>query len=192
MQRTGEREVPDKPGTLEGIDIKHTERYEWASSYTHNKQVYDIACGVGYGSHLLGASSYVGFDNNLETIDYATKYYATQNSISFSLADACSMPQTLTVADVIVSFETIEHIKYPDKFLSWCTTHTKLLLISSPIRHSFKRSRFHLFEYKLSEFEEVLKKHFNKISTFIQKNDAEIVYPCQANDKGVAVAVCQN
>lgn len=192
IKRTGEREVPSTPGTIEGVDIKHLERYKWASSYTHGKRVYDIACGTGYGSLLLEASSYVGFDYSQETVEYASKYYATNPSISFSLADASSMSPTLKATDVIVSFETIEHIKDPESFLKWCSEHCKLLLISTPIRGSFGRSRFHLFEYRLVKFNEALNKYFSRVTMFIQrKGGSEIIYPCLPDDRGVAVAVCE-
>lgn len=192
MKYTGEREIPSVPGTLKNLDIKHLERYKWASTYTHGRRVYDIACGAGYGSLLLEASNYVGFDNSLEAIEYANKYYAADPSISFFQADACTMSPTRKTADVIVSFETIEHIKDPEAFLSWCSSHSKLLLISSPIRNSFGRSRFHLFEYRLEKFNEALNKYFSKVTMFIQKADQGITYPCYPNDKGVAVAVCQS
>jgi len=191
MKDTGERQIPSTPGTLENVDIKHLERYRWASTYTCGKRVYDIASGAGYGSLILAASKYTGFDNSPEAIEYATKYYAADPGISFFQADACSMSPTLDIADVIVSFETIEHIKDPESFLSWCSTHGKLLLISSPIRGSFGRSHFHLFEYRLEEFNEVLNKYFSKVTMFIQKAGQGIAYPCLPDDKGVAVAVCQ-
>lgn len=191
MIDTGERQIPSIPGTLENLDIKHTQRYKWASVFTHNKRVYDLACGTGYGSLLLKASNYIGFDNSLETVEYATKYYATNSSITFSQADACAMPVTLEAADVIVSFETIEHLKDPEAFLSWCASHGKLLLISSPIRSSFGQSHFHLFEYRLEQFDRVLNKYFSKVSMFIQKHNQGIIYPCLPEDKGVAIGVCQ-
>lgn len=191
MKDTGERQIPSIPGTLENLDIKHLERYKWASTYTCGKRVYDIACGTGYGSLILAASKYVGFDNSPEAVQYATKYYATDPRVSFFQADACRMSPTLDVADVIVSFETIEHIKDPESFLHWSANHAKLFLISSPIRGSFGRSRFHLFEYELTKFNDILNKYFSKVTMFIQKANQGITYPCLLNDKGVAVAVCQ-
>ena len=190
MDRTGEREIPNLPGTLGGLDIKHTQRYAWASAFTHHKRVYDIACGVGYGSLLLEASDYHGFDNSPEAIDYAKEYYATNTSLRFSVADACAMPD-LDIADVIVSFETIEHLKEPEAFLVWCSKHGRMLLISSPIRGSFGRSHFHLFEYRLEQFDRVLRKYFSKVTLFIQKQNQGITYPCLPEDKGVAIGVCQ-
>lgn len=191
MDRTGEREIPSLPGTLEDLDIKHTQRYAWAAMFTRHKRVYDVACGVGYGSQLLEAAQYTGFDNSPEAIEYASQFYATNESISFLVADACAMPTELAEVDVVVSFETIEHLKEPEAFLAWCSKHGRLLLISSPIRGSFGRSHFHLFEYRLVQFDQVLHKYFSKVTMFIQKKDQGIIYPCLPEDKGVAIGVCQ-
>lgn len=191
MDRTGEREIPSLPGTLEGVDIKHTQRYAWASMFTRRKRVYDVACGAGYGSLLLEAAQYIGFDKSPEAVEYANQYYATHESVKFLVADACAMPAKLDEAEAIISFETIEHLKNPEAFLHWCANHTKLLLISSPIRGSFGRSHFHLFEYKLDQFNQVLQKYFSVVTLFIQKQNQGITYPCLPDDKGVAVAVCQ-
>ncbi|KKQ94576.1 MAG: Glycosyl transferase family 2 [Candidatus Woesebacteria bacterium GW2011_GWB1_39_10b] len=191
LKYTGERQIPATPGTIEGIDIKHIERYKWASVFTYNKRVYDIACGVGYGSLLLKAGEYSGYDNSQETIEYAKEYYSKKLKVKFFAADAYNMPD-LPVADVVVSFETIEHLEKPDAFLAWCSHHGEILVISSPIKNSFARSKFHLFEYRLNEFSEALKKHFSNIEMFIQKNDLGIIYPCKKpDDKGVAIAICQ-
>lgn len=190
MKKTGERQVPDVPGTVDGIDIKHVQRYQWASMFSVNKKVYDIACGAGYGSLLLRAGEYTGFDLSKETVEYATKYYGNK-SVAFFEADVCNMPNSLSKTDVIVSFETIEHIKDPETFLSWCSKHCDIMITSSPIRGSFGRSHFHLFEYRLSQFINVLQKHFNNVEMFVQKKDVGIIYPCLPEDKGVAVAVCQ-
>lgn len=192
MKRTGEREIPLTPGTLDGLDVKHTDRYKWASSYTHGKKVYDIASGSGYGSMLLEAKEYTGFDNSDEAVDYANQYYKKSKKINFLQADASNMPSHLPKVDVIVSFETIEHITEPEKFLEWCSKHGQKLIISTPVRGSFKRSRFHLFEYRLIKFEEALKRFFPKIFLFIQKSDVGIIYPCRPDDKGVVIAVCEN
>lgn len=191
MKKTGEQQIPSIPGTYVGVDIKSVERHHWASAFTHGKKVYDLACGTGYGSLLLEASNYTGFDYSPEAIEYATTHYATDPSITFIQADACAMPPTLEETDVIVSFETIEHLKDPEALLRWCANHGKLLLISSPIRGSYGRSRFHLFEYRLVEFIKVLNKYFSKITMFIQRDNQGIAYPCLPEDKGVAIGVCQ-
>lgn len=189
MERTGEREIPNIPGTIEGVDPLHLERYQWASMFTRGKRVYDVACGSGYGSLLLGAKSYVGFDISEESVKYAMQNYGNDTTV-FMAADACAMP-LLVKTDVIVSFETIEHLKDPEAFLEWCAKSGETLLISTPIRYSFRRSHFHLFEYRLVRFTEALNRHFSDVTMLIQKKDIGITYPCRSKDKGIAVAICR-
>ena len=190
MKETGERLFPQNPGTLDGLDISHIERYRWASAFTRGKKVYDLACGTGYGASLLEAGEYKGFDNSAEAIEFANQHFGS-DIISFEEADACAMPENLDPVEVIVSFETIEHLKQPEELVKWCASHTKLLVISSPIKISFGRSHFHLFEYKVHEFEEVLNRHFPKMQMLVQKLPGGIIYLYQPKDKGVAIAICQ-
>jgi 2-polyprenyl-3-methyl-5-hydroxy-6-metoxy-1,4-benzoquinol methylase len=190
MERTGEREVPTVTGTLQGIDIKHLWRYQMTSVFTYNKLVYDMGSGSGYGSLLLKAKKYEGFDCSQEAVDYSNKYYGSE-SVKFLIADICKMSDKLKTADVIVCFEAIEHLKDPDALLKWCSKHGKLFVVSTPIRYSFPRSHFHLFEYRLKIFVQVLEKYFTNVQIFLQGQDGKITYPCCSKDKGVAFAVCQ-
>ena len=189
MENTGERQIPSIPGTLEGLDPKHVQRYEFASAIVRGKKVFDVACGTGYGKLLLQARKYYGFDISAETIEYARQYYSGDNS-EFLVADASSMSDEYSKAEAIVSFETIEHLQDPGNFLDWCARHTDLLIISSPIRGSFPISRFHLFEYRLVKFQLALEGRYSKVNMFIQ-NNGSICYPCLPGDRGVAIAICQ-
>jgi len=54
----------------------HYDRYKTATRYVSEKQVLDIACGVGYGSQMLnqaGAKSVIGVDICSQTVNYAKK-----------------------------------------------------------------------------------------------------------------------
>jgi len=50
MENTGERQVSP---TLDGIRKDHLARYKWAAKRLSGC-VYDIGCGIGYGSKILG------------------------------------------------------------------------------------------------------------------------------------------
>lgn len=117
----GERLIPDmqadEPGTQQFIDLSFR-RYETAARYVKDKRVLDIACGVGYGSQILrraGATNVVGVDLSPEGIEYAKQRYQT-SGIEFVCADAEQF-QSSEQFDVVVSFETIEHLPHPTKFL---------------------------------------------------------------------------
>lgn len=118
---TWERLIPkqmaDDPASQKIVDI-HYQRYETAARYVQGKRVLDIACGTGYGSQMLGlrgASTVVGVDRSQETVEYAKNNYQTPN-VEFVCADAEQF-EWQEQFDVIVSFETIEHLHYPIKFI---------------------------------------------------------------------------
>lgn len=133
---SGERFVPGNSGRR--IEADHIERYLFATAYVKDKKVLDIACGVGYGSTLLrqaGANKYVGVDICNESIRYANQVYSTENT-SFIVNSICSYkpPESF---DVIVCFETIEHVDCYKPAISNLYSILKpggLLIISSPNR----------------------------------------------------------
>lgn len=95
-----------------------TANYEMAAKTVRDKRVLDMACGAGYGSHLLknaGASHVVGVDLSAETIAYATQRYGCPG-IDFITHDAerFSSPERF---DVAVSYETIQCLPSPENFL---------------------------------------------------------------------------
>ncbi len=116
-----ERLVPEEAAsdpTIKRMLEIHLARYQTAASYVSGKRVLDIACGTGYGSQMLrlaGATSVVGVDLSAETIRYAKHHYQTPG-VEFLCADAENFewPEQF---DVIVSFETMEHLHHPKRFL---------------------------------------------------------------------------
>lgn len=117
----GERLVPDHMANdsasqrVVEINLRH---YELAARQVAGRRVLDIACGCGYGSKILkqaGAKSVVGVDLDSDTILYAQQRYLDQD-IEFICSDAESFEWSEQF-DVIISFETIEHLVNPHKFL---------------------------------------------------------------------------
>lgn len=101
------------------VYLWHIGRYIFASNFISSKDVVaDVACGVGYGSYLLakkGAKKVIGVDISKDAIDYAkARYLNKSNNIEFLVGDATNMPINSSEIDVLVSFETIEHVKNPD------------------------------------------------------------------------------
>jgi len=130
----GERQIGQK---LDDIEIKHVERYLFARDYCKDKDVLDAACGCGYGSNILSkeANTVLGVDYSQEAIDYAKKYWIAEN-ISFRQFDLNFDLTPLGRFDVIVSFETIEHLDIP--IIKTCQNFYKslynggLLILSHP------------------------------------------------------------
>jgi len=160
----GERQIAP---SLDGIRVDHKERYEFAKNrIPENSTILDAACGVGYGSFILGTSnacSVVGVDKSIEAIDYANRNYKTPN-VSFQCVDLKSLAFDDHSFDFIVSFETYEHIDFTKSFIKRCKALLKengKIIISTPNQANLpfdpSRFRFHQRHYLLSEMETELR-----------------------------------
>src|SRR5688572_18974511 len=100
---------------------EHLARYRFAAKYVAGGRVLDIACGSGYGTALLreaGGREVVGVDVDPEAIAYARSRYQGVG-VTFLAGDAAS-PPVAGRFDLIVSFETIEHLRDPERFCRAC------------------------------------------------------------------------
>ena len=106
---TGERYVPEIAGE---IRLEHVHRYLIARELVPGKRVLDIACGEGYGSAILSAAAahVTGVDISPEAVAHASSKYARSNLV-FCLGSCEAIPLEDHSVDVVVSFETIEHIE---------------------------------------------------------------------------------
>lgn len=102
----------------------HLARYDLARRHLPEQGVVlDVACGLGYGSAILAAAgpgvSVIGVDNSDYAVAYARACYgATLANAAFEVGDACDLSRFADGSvDLVVSFETIEHLREPDRFL---------------------------------------------------------------------------
>ncbi len=163
---TGERLVPGCQGQ---VLYEHLHRYGVAVELVKNKSVLDIACGEGYGPHLLSrvASRVTGVDIDPVTIRHARKTYAKDNLL-FREGSCLDIPAENHSFDVVVSFETIEHLADHARFLleiKRVLTADGLLVISSPDKRWYsdrtgQRNPFHELELYHEEFERLMRSHF--------------------------------
>ncbi|MBW4563671.1 MAG: class I SAM-dependent methyltransferase [Mojavia pulchra JT2-VF2] len=162
---TWERLIPNRMGNDSAsrkILELHIGRYEAASRYVLGKKVLDIASGTGYGSQMLrfaGASSVVGVDISLETVEYAKKHYQAPE-IEFICANAEQF-ECLEPFDVVVSFETIEHLKNPTNFLKQIRKFLApngVFIISVPLGETRHFDPYHLHAFTQDEILNLLEK----------------------------------
>jgi SAM-dependent methyltransferase len=173
MEYTGERMVPDKADA--GTFWEHIYRYRFASRFAPGRSVLDIACGEGYGTAALlkaGATKVIGVDISQEACDYAKQKY----NVETRLGSAEAIPLESASVDMIVSFETIEHVKNPAIFLGECKRVLRpngLLIISTPNRDAYRtltpNNTYHCSELSHSEFTKLCEKNFNYVKYFSQR-----------------------
>ena len=179
-------EVPERlvPGTLawELYEVEHKQRYEWAAKYCIGQKVLDVACGIGYGSEILrasGATKVIGVD-----IEVAAISNGNENQALFTNADACKLPFADRSFDVIVSFETIEHVKEPEALLREFTRVLKrggVCICSSPNRdfqpYSGQKevNPFHISEMNYSEFEQLFTRYFSVSERYSQTHSENYI-----------------
>ncbi len=165
------------------IYLEHMTRYIFSSQFVKDKVVLDIACGSGYGAdHLLkaGAQKVVGVDISEETIGYCKEKYVG-DKIEFFVGSVEKIPLEDKSVDVIVSFETIEHVNEVAQiqFLREVKRVLKsdgMFIVSTPNSLVFpKGSPFHPRELDPKEFEDILSKNFKHANLFYQ-DDIECSY----------------
>ena len=179
LEETGEVVIPGV--TPHAIWQEHIERYRFAAAYTTGRAVLDIACGTGYGSaHLAdtGAKSVTGGDISNRTLAYARRHFLSPRT-DFVRIDAACFPFDGARFDVIVSFETIEHLRDPGSFVADCSRVLReggLFVCSTPMRLSYRPPWFpapvnpyHTTEYTIGDFCRLLRTSFEDVSLYGQR-----------------------
>jgi SAM-dependent methyltransferase len=172
LESTGERLVPAASyGEL--VHAEHVARYLLAARLTGGGRVLDAACGEGYGSAMLaagGAASVVGVDIDPATVEHARESYG----LDFRVADVAKLPFADGVFDLVVSFETIEHVSEPERALDEMArvlAEDGLLLISTPnVSEYLVDNPFHVHEFEAEEFTQALDARFAHVGLLYQQN----------------------
>jgi SAM-dependent methyltransferase len=169
-----ERIVPDEtpPGPL----AIHETRYTFALPYCAGKRVLDAACGVGYGTAILAreARECVGLDLSADAIGYARTRYAAPN-VEFRVADLSDPGLPPDDFDVVVSFETIEHLPDREPYLRHVAATLRpdgVYLVSTPrvdVTVEPPENPFHHVEYSAADFEALLRRHFGEVELYGQR-----------------------
>lgn len=116
LEFTGERLIP---GVFGKVAAEHLHRYAFTFNFVRGKKVLDIASGEGYGSNLIAkyAREVIGIDISKEAVGHAKEKYVKSN-LAFDVGSVLDIPCESGIFDVVVSFETIEHISDHKKMIS--------------------------------------------------------------------------
>ena len=169
----GERFIPgefDAPALV----LEHYQRYHAALGLVDGKVVLDIASGSGYGSYILSsrAQRVYGVEIDQAAVDYSNAHYSNIN-LKFIQGSVENIPLEDNSVDVVVSFETIEHI--PQELQTRMIREVRRVLkddgvffISSPDKRYYSDERnyvnpFHVHELTSGEFKELLELYFTNV-----------------------------
>jgi len=214
---TGERFIPGVHAEITG---EHLHRYYAILDLLKDKVVVDAACGEGYGSFILSqqAKQVYGIDIDKTSILRAQDKYDGKN-VSYANASIEKLPFEDQSIDVVVSFETIEHVneKIQQQFLKEAKRVLKkdgILIISTPDKAHYSdklnyQNEFHIKEFYFDEFQGFLSQWFSNvylynqgfeslsiISSQNQSNNGYHLLNQQAswkmNNKRYIIAICSN
>jgi SAM-dependent methyltransferase len=133
--------------------------------------VLDVACGEGYGSALLAncARQVLGLDLSAQAVAHARERYGARANLRFESADATALDHLPDASfDLIVSFETLEHVQAQERMLDGfqrLLAPDGVLLVSTPDRRNYSdltgfRNEHHVRELYRAEFEALLEARF--------------------------------
>lgn len=194
---TGERFEPDQCD--QEMYIEHTQRYQFAATFVRDKDVMDAACGNGYGSYLLSeyARSVKGLDIDKETVLQAQKQYNREN-LTYIEGSITDIPVSDNSLDVLVSFETIEHVKEEDQNAFILETKRVLrddglLIISTPNKLVYTDivegyNPFHVKEFYVEEFKQLLMKNYKYVEMYSQSPLLAYVLSSEKDDLSIATS----
>lgn len=181
MSETVERVVPGEL-SWEEFGVEHQQRYEFFTSYYSGKKVLDAACGSGYGSYHIsnsGAASVLGIDISTGSVEAAKKKYVNPN-LTYKTADCSDLRKLGEKFDLIVSFETLEHLTDPRLFIKSaaevlnpggifiCSTPNKMRLSGAGYIN-----QYHLNELDYDEFYKAMSENSEILGNYHQTETLE-------------------
>lgn len=144
----------------------HLNRYLLVKDICKGKKVLDIACGEGYGSKLIsewGAEEVVGVDISSDAINVARQTFNDSNIKFIQMAADDKKIEIKQKFDLIVSLETIEHLKDPKQFLKNLKSLSHddtVFVITCPNDYFYypnedEGNKYHLKKYKFIDFKKL-------------------------------------
>lgn len=201
LEDTGERVIPDFMKPTNGLLLEHVARYHFSTHYIKGR-ILDLACGSGFGSQMLAKlgkkriEKIVAVDCDPNTIAYASGRY-NHPLVDYRCENAVDplLPQKLGVFDVIVSFETLEHIEDEQQFLSNVYHLLKpggVLVLSTPFGKGRGKpcgSPFHVHQLTVDEFKDLFNGYsdvqfYSQKGVLIEPPRPDVRYP-------LGIAVCK-
>jgi ubiquinone/menaquinone biosynthesis C-methylase UbiE len=174
---TGERFTPE---CIREIAYEHWHRYAFARLLVNGKRVLDAACGEGFGAALLAdvAHDVLALDIDADSVAHATRRYEANKNLRFAQADVTQLDHLPSASfDVIVSYETLEHVLEQARMLQGFVRLLKpegILLLSTPDKKNYTEATgvinpHHVRELYADEFQALISAHFHASKIYTQK-----------------------
>ncbi|PXV91456.1 GT2 family glycosyltransferase [Lachnotalea glycerini] len=192
---TGERFVPGVEDKK--LEIEHFQRYQSIKELVRGKKVLDAACGEGYGSNILAlaAQSVVGVDIDSGAVKRASVKYKNQANLKYmerSIADLEGIEDQSI--EVVVSFETIEHVPEEVQMqfreeIARVLTKDGILIMSTPNKEIYSdlydyHNEFHIKEFYKQEFIDFLQDKFSNVKLYNQYFEVTSIIDSNLSEEG--------
>jgi SAM-dependent methyltransferase len=187
---TGERFTPEVRGA---IWYEHWHRYAVVAPLVAGRRVLDAACGEGYGSCLLAqtAAHVVGVDVDGPAVAHARGRYPRGN-LDYTEASVTQLPLADASVDLVVSFETIEHLAEQSRMLDEfrrVLAPDGALILSSPNRPVYNQdagesNHYHVRELDRDELRALLDPRFPRQAWHAQRVAAHSILWAEARADG--------
>jgi 2-polyprenyl-3-methyl-5-hydroxy-6-metoxy-1,4-benzoquinol methylase len=135
----------------------HMERYVYAASVLAGKRILDCACGMGYGTIILGPDA-VGVDIDPEAIALAHETYPGRR---FEVGNLYTIP--MEGYDAFVSFETLEHLDEPAAIIDRLPECITDIVVSAPIRPTVGWNPWHRSDFTHGTFCQLIERAFRVV-----------------------------
>jgi len=170
----------------------HIARYQLARELSpQNGLLLDAACGMGYGSKILGCGrpnlEVIGIDSSKDAVSYSTHNYShVSDNIRFKNLSVYNIEPEFNsnAVDFVCSFETIEHLEEPQKFIKSVFNILKnqgIFICSVPnmwIDDSGKDPNpYHYDTYNFSKISSMLREYFEISKLYVQIAGNGIKHP---------------
>jgi ubiquinone/menaquinone biosynthesis C-methylase UbiE len=159
------------------VRYQHESRFAFSAGQVKGLTVADVACGDGSGGRQMlagGVRRLDAFDISLPAVLAARRQLPGANCLCCA-ADACSLPVRDSTYDVVVSYETIEHLGDDHAFLNevvrvlkpggtfLCSTPNRDLLDPGISINDQPFNKFHVREYSFQKFKALLAPRFSSV-----------------------------
>jgi 2-polyprenyl-3-methyl-5-hydroxy-6-metoxy-1,4-benzoquinol methylase len=136
--------------TRDDVDSQHGHVYRYnlaADLILEGERVLDVACGIGYGAGILQSKhviKYVGVDK-MDIPDDFKKHGTFLSGVDLDVWEPS------LEWDVSVSFETLEHVKEPQRLANILKRASRLIVLSTPTRPTMHMNPYHLHDFTVDD-----------------------------------------